>query len=131
VQGEPFTKLTEMPVVKLQPLLVEESKTMISVTFRYSQQIYETLKYSGLATWQQEPTCFAIPGGEKCIQQRAEELNGVGWLWLSQEPVVRDVVLLREKGTDLRYIQTLLGHRSSKWTTEVYTHLTPMPWTKS
>ena len=83
VQGEPLSKLPKIPVVKLQPLLVEKSKTIISVTFRYSQQVYETLKYSGLATWQQEPTCFAIPEGEQCIQQLAEELNGVGWLWLS------------------------------------------------
>lgn len=95
-QGEPLQKLPDMPVVKLQPMLIEESKTVISVTFRYSQQVYETLKNSKLAAWQREQKCFAIPEGGQHIQALAEELEGVGWLWLSQELVVRDVVLLRK-----------------------------------
>ncbi|MBD1396191.1 tyrosine-type recombinase/integrase [Pontibacter sp. JH31] len=94
-QGEPLQKLPDLPVVKLQPMLVGENKTVVGITFRHSQKVYETLRHSRLATWQLEQKCFAIPEGGQHIQALAEELEGIGWLWLSQELVVRDIVLLR------------------------------------
>ena len=94
-QGEPLQKLPDMPVVKLQPMLTVDSRTVISVTYKPCKRVYETLRYSKLAAWQQEQKCFAIPEGGQHIQQLAKELEGIGWLWLSQELLVRDVVLLR------------------------------------
>ncbi|WP_235941876.1 tyrosine-type recombinase/integrase [Pontibacter fetidus] len=94
-QGGSLKKMPDMPVVKLQPILVEENKTMIGITFRYSKKIYEALQCSSLAFWQREQKCFTIPEGGQNIQQLARELEGIGWLWLSQELVVRDILLLR------------------------------------
>ncbi|WP_350414476.1 tyrosine-type recombinase/integrase [Pontibacter populi] len=93
--GEPLEKMPDLPVVKLQPMLAKDGRTVIGITFKYSQQVYETLKYSSIAAWQQEQKCYAIPEGGQHIQQLAEELEGVGWLWLSQELLLRDVVLMR------------------------------------
>jgi len=94
-QGEPLKKLPELPVVKLQPMLLEGQKTVISVTYRYNQSLYACLKNSGLAKWQEEQKCFTVPEGGQHIAALAEKFAGIAWLWLSQELQVRDVLLLR------------------------------------
>ena len=93
---EPLRKLPGLPVVRLQPLLAEGGKTVISVTFRVNQGLYDTMRRSRVACWQKEQKCFAIPEGGQSIQSLADEVEGVGWLWLSQELQVRDVELLRK-----------------------------------
>ncbi|GAB3529878.1 hypothetical protein GCM10027443_09740 [Pontibacter brevis] len=95
-QYEPLMKLGELPVVRLQPMLIEGGRTVISVTFRMNQGLYDTLRRSRVANWQKEQKCFAIPEDGQSIQALAEEIEGVGWLWLSQELQVRDVALLRK-----------------------------------
>ncbi|HEY4651866.1 MAG TPA: tyrosine-type recombinase/integrase [Pontibacter sp.] len=94
-QGEPLKKLAELPVVKLQPMLLPAAQTVIGITYRYDKHLHTTLKNSGIASWQQEQKCFAIPEGGQHIAALAKTLEGTGWLWLSQELQVRDVRLLR------------------------------------
>ncbi|WP_114783467.1 tyrosine-type recombinase/integrase [Botryobacter ruber] len=93
-QAEPLAKVPVVPVVRLQPLVTAEG-TQVSITFRYSKEIYNRLKESQVAHWHTGQQCFVLAPGGPPMLALLEELRGLAQLWLSQELQVKDLVLQR------------------------------------
>ncbi|KAA9346209.1 tyrosine-type recombinase/integrase [Adhaeribacter soli] len=90
-----LTKVTDLPVVRLQALLTE-SGTLLGITFKYNEAIYSRLKNSKVAKWQPAQKCFAILPGAPNIKVLLTELCRLAHIWLSQDLKVQDMALLRE-----------------------------------
>lgn len=110
-------------------LLIKQAKGKKDRIAPISEKIIELLRQYYKAY---KPTIWLFEGQQKGEKYTAESLQSVLKQALQKANIKKPVSLhwlrhsyathLLESGTDLRYIQELLGHNSSK-TTEIYTHV--------
>ena len=89
---------------------------VVQILFDYNNTINQT------RLWQKRTALFCEMSLQKVLKETVETARihkpeTMDWLRHSYTNHIP------ESGTDLRYIQELLGHKSSK-TTEIYTHVT-------
>jgi len=110
-------------------LIIRQSKGKKDRIAPISLKLIELLRQYYISN---KPTTWLFEGQHKGIQYSAESLQSILKQALKKANITKPVTLhwlrhsyathLLEAGTDLRYIQELLGHSSSR-TTEIYTHV--------
>ena len=110
-------------------LIIRQSKGKKDRITPISLKLIELLRQYYISN---KPVTWLFEGQHKGIQYSAESLQSVLKQALKKANITKPVTLhwlrhsyathLLEAGTDLRYIQELLGHSSSR-TTEIYTHV--------
>ena len=94
-QSEPLEKLPEVPVVRLQPLLLDDGKEMLQVSFQYNEIIYRRLQVGNSCTWRAEARCFTLGTRAADIHLLLDELQGVAVVWLAGTLKVKDMSVMR------------------------------------
>lgn len=92
---EPLHRSEARPVMRLQPLMTEAGTTLVGISFKYSQALYNCLRDGKAAAWSKELKCFTIFPGSDALHALISQVGEVAWLWLSQELPVKDASLMR------------------------------------
>ena len=92
--SEPLTKLADLPVVRLAPLLYQD-QTLVGISHRYNQQIYSRLKHSQVCRWLPDSKCFTLSTESQHLHTLLDELKGVAQLWVCQTLQIKDMHLLK------------------------------------
>lgn len=91
--------------------ILKFSENKNSISFSYSPEYVQKIKTINGYRWHPEGKCWDFPNTNGTMEKILKVFEGNSF-----------TTHLLESGTDLRYIQELLGHKNSK-TTEIFTHV--------